>query len=90
MTGIRGAIFGYGSAFVFAAVFLTTAILVVIRAVPGGPAEKAPHSEFDYPGTGLPATGLTALLLTIGEGSNWVGVVVDRRAVNSAGVVLAV
>jgi predicted MFS family arabinose efflux permease len=71
LTGILAHLFGFRSAFWFAALFLLTALVVVWRLVPDGPDARAPRGPFDVPGAVLIATGLSLLLLAISEGSNW-------------------
>lgn len=71
LTGLLAASFAYEWAFVFAAVFVATAALVVFVAVPDGPDLQAPRTRFDFPGALLLALGLGALLLAISEGAQW-------------------
>lgn len=71
LTGIIAGLFDFRSAFWFAALFVVTAIIVVVRTVPSGPDEQAPRLPFDYPGAGLLGLGLGALLLGVSEGPNW-------------------
>lgn len=71
LTGILAALFGFRSAFWFAALFLLAALAVVWRMVPDGPDERAPRGPFDVRGAVLIAVGLSVLLLAISEGSNW-------------------
>jgi predicted MFS family arabinose efflux permease len=58
-------------AFWFAALFVTTAIAVVLRGVPAGPDERAPRTSFDGTGAALLALGLGGLLVAVSEGPNW-------------------
>lgn len=71
LTGILAGQAGFRAAFVFAAVFLVSAMIVVWRVVPAGPDERAPRTRFDAPGAALLGLGLSALLLAISEGPNW-------------------
>lgn len=71
LTGILASGFGFRVAFAFAAVFLVTAGIVVWRLVPDSPDEDALRTAFDVPGAILLGLGLTALLVTVGEGAHW-------------------
>ncbi|WKN61376.1 MFS transporter [Rhodococcus opacus] len=71
LTGILGDVFGFRSAFIFAAIFLVTAVIAVWRIVPSGPDTQARASSFDFPGAILLGCGLMALLVVVSEGSNW-------------------
>ena len=71
LTGILAGLFDYRFAFWFAAVFVLTAIIVVVRAVPQGPDKFAPVVPFDYSGATLLGLGLGTLLLGISEGPRW-------------------
>ncbi|RAN69328.1 MFS transporter [Bacillus sp. SRB_336] len=71
LTGIIAGLFDFRFAFWFAALFVLTAIAVVVRVVPTGPDEHAPRVPFDYRGASLLGVGLGALLLCVGEGPNW-------------------
>lgn len=71
LTGIIAGLVDFRFAFWFAAVFVVTAIVVVIRVVPAGPDEQAPRVPFDFSGASLLGIGLGALLLGVSEGSNW-------------------
>ncbi|MEW1808698.1 MFS transporter [Pseudarthrobacter sp. NPDC080039] len=71
LTGILAGLFDFRFAFWFAALFVTTAIIVVFRVVPSGPDEQSPLMPFDYQGTSRFAIGLGALLLAVSEGPNW-------------------
>ncbi|WP_167041305.1 MFS transporter [Salinibacterium sp. ZJ454] len=71
LTGIIAGLFDFRFAFWFAALFVVTAILVVLRIVPAGPDEQAARVPFDYTGAGLLGLGLGALLLGVSEGPNW-------------------
>lgn len=71
LTGIIAGLVDYRFAFWFAAVFVVTAIVVVLRIVPAGPDELAPRVPFDYSGASLLGLGLGALLLGVSEGPNW-------------------
>lgn len=71
LTGIIAGMTGFRWAFWFAALFVLSAIIVVYRVVPAGADERAHSVPFDYPGTGLLALGLGALLLGISEGPAW-------------------
>ncbi len=71
LTGIIAGLVDFRFAFWFAAFFVVSAIIVVVRVVPGGPDEMAGQEPFDYLGTGLLGLGLGTLLLGISEGPNW-------------------
>ncbi|MEZ2392208.1 MFS transporter [bacterium RCC_150] len=71
LTGMLAEAYGFRSAFTFSAVFAVTAIVVISRAVPNGPDERAPLRVFDLPGSVLLGIGLALLLLAVSEGSNW-------------------
>lgn len=71
LTGVIAGLFDFRFAFWFAALFVTTAIIVVYRGVPAGPDEQAARVPFDYTGAGLLGLGLGALLLGVSEGPNW-------------------
>lgn len=71
LTGIIAGLFDYRTAFWFAALFVVTAIVVVVRAVPNGPDERAARTSFDFPGSVLLGLGLGGLLIAVSEGSNW-------------------
>lgn len=71
LTGILAGTFDFRFAFWFAALFVLTAIVVVIRAVPTGPDDRAPRTSFDFVGAMLLGTGLGALLVGVSEGPNW-------------------
>ena len=88
LTGILADRAGFRAAFVFAAVFLISAALVVWRMVPDGPDDRAPLARFDVPGAALLGLGLAALLVTISEGPNWGWVSVWTCGAGAAAVVL--
>ncbi|OPX11772.1 MFS transporter [Mycobacterium sp. AT1] len=71
LTGILAGTLGFRSAFVFAAVFLVSAVIVVWVVVPNGPDERAPQRAFDFVGATLLGGGLAAVVLAVSEGSNW-------------------
>ncbi len=71
LTGIIAGSADYRAAFWFAAAFVLTAVVVVIRTIPGGPDEQAPGLPFDFPGAALLGLGLGTALLSISEGANW-------------------
>ncbi|MDQ0029067.1 MFS transporter [Arthrobacter bambusae] len=71
LTGVIAGLFDFRFAFWFAALFVVTAIIFVLRVVPAGPDEHAPRVPFDYAGAVLLGLGLGTLLLGIGEGANW-------------------
>ncbi|MBM9468299.1 MFS transporter [Nakamurella leprariae] len=71
LTGIIAGLLDYRMAFWFAALFVTSAIAVVLRAVPAGPDERAPRTSFDGTGATLLALGLGGLLVAVSEGPNW-------------------
>lgn len=71
LTGIIAGALDYQWAFWFAALFVVTAMVVVIVAVPAGPDRQAPQARFDVPGATVLAFGLSALLLAVSEGAVW-------------------
>ncbi|MFC9838434.1 MFS transporter [Rhodococcus sp. NPDC127530] len=71
LTGILSGLFGFRSAFIFAAVFLATAVVGVAKIVPAGPDHRAETTKFDLVGATFLGIGLSALLLAVGEGANW-------------------
>jgi predicted MFS family arabinose efflux permease len=71
LTGIIAGLFHFRFAFWFAALFVVTAIFVVVRVVPAGPDKLAPRLPFDYTGAGLLGIGLGVLLLGVSEGPSW-------------------
>lgn len=71
LTGLIAGISDFRFAFWFAAAFVLTAIVVVVRVIPDGPDDRAQRVPFDYAGTSLIGLGLGALLLGISEGPTW-------------------
>lgn len=71
LTGIIAGLIDFRFAFWFAALFVISAIFVVVRVVPKGPDEMAGRMPFDYSGTALLSLGLGTLLLGVSEGPNW-------------------
>ncbi|WP_378144642.1 MFS transporter [Cnuibacter sp. UC19_7] len=71
LTGIIAGVADYEWAFWFAALFVVTAIVVVLVVVPRGPDREAPRTGFDVPGALLLAAGLGSLLLAVSEGPTW-------------------
>lgn len=71
LTGIISGRTSYHWAFWFAALFVLSAIVVVVKVMPDGPDELAPRVPFDFVGATLLGLGLGALLLGISEGENW-------------------
>ncbi|GAA4528749.1 MFS transporter [Brachybacterium paraconglomeratum] len=71
LTGIIAGTFDYRIAFWFAATFVLSAIVVVLRTVPSGPDELAPRSPFDLLGAILMGLGVGGILLGVSEGPNW-------------------
>lgn len=71
LTGIIAGLTGFRWAFWFAALFVLSAIVVVIRVIPDGPDEHAASAPFDSAGATLLAFGLGTLLLGISEGPRW-------------------
>lgn len=71
LTGVIAGETSFRWAFWFAAAFVVSALVVVQRAVPAGPDERAPRLTFDTLGTVLLTLGLGSLLLWISEGGTW-------------------
>lgn len=71
LTGIIAGLTGFRWAFWFAALFVLSAIVVVIKVIPNGPDEHAVSTPFDTLGATLLAFGLGSLLLGISEGPHW-------------------
>ena len=71
LTGILASAFGHRAAFAFAALFVLTAALAVVRYVPAGPDPLAPCIPFDTSGAALLGGGLAALILWISEAQTW-------------------
>ena len=71
LTGIIAGFAGFRWAFWFAALFVLSAIVVVIRVIPDGPDEHAAKLPFDTLGATLLGLGLGTLLLGISEGPRW-------------------
>lgn len=71
LTGLIAGSLDYQFAFWFAALFVATAMVVVIVAVPSGPDTRAPRVRFDVPGATVLAFGLASLLLGVSEGGTW-------------------
>ncbi|MEC5185039.1 MFS family permease [Cryobacterium sp. MP_3.1] len=71
LTGLIAGSFDFRFAFWFAALFVLSAIVVVIRVIPAGPDERALRVPFDSVGTTLLGLGLGTLLLGISEGPSW-------------------
>ncbi len=71
LTGIIAGLFDFRFAFWFAALFVVTAIAVVVHVVPQGPDIQAPRVPFDGTGASLLGLGLGTLLLGISEGPSW-------------------
>ncbi len=71
LTGVIAGLLDFRFAFWFAALFVITAFLVVLRAVPAGEDTHAARAPFDYQGVVLLGLGLAGLLLTVSEGANW-------------------
>ncbi|MFD4351207.1 MFS transporter [Nocardia sp. NPDC058518] len=71
LTGILASLLGFRAAFGFAAVFVLSAAAVLWVAVPNGSDARIPRPAFDLPGAIGLGLGLSALLLTASEGSNW-------------------
>jgi predicted MFS family arabinose efflux permease len=71
LTGIIAGLFDYRIAFAFSALFVISAIIVVVRAVPAGPDESAPSASFDFQVAALLGLGLGLVLVGISEGPNW-------------------
>lgn len=71
LTGIIAGSFNYRLAFWFAALFVVSAIVVVVVTVPAGPDQQAPRTGFDVVGAVVLAAGLGLLLLAVSEGPVW-------------------
>ncbi len=71
LTGVIAGETNFRWAFWFAAAFVVSAVVVVVKVVPDGPDQQAPRLAFDYAGTTLLGSGLGLLLLAISEGENW-------------------
>lgn len=71
LTGIIAGLIDYCFAFWFAALFVISAIVVVVLTVPTGGDELATRAPFDLGGAVLLGTGLGSLLLGISEGPTW-------------------
>lgn len=71
LTGIIAGLIDYRFAFWFAALFVISAIVVVVLTVPTGGDELATRAPFDLGGAVLLGTGLGSLLLGISEGPTW-------------------
>jgi MFS family permease len=71
LTGVIAGLFDFRFAFWFAALFVVTAFVVVLRAIPAGPDAQAAQVPFDYQGVVLLGLGLAGLLLAVSEGSSW-------------------
>lgn len=71
LTGVIAGLFDFRFAFWFAAFFVVTAIVVVLRVVPNGPDELAPRMPFDFAGAALLGLELGVLLLGVSEGPTW-------------------
>ncbi|NYG58877.1 putative MFS family arabinose efflux permease [Nocardioides daedukensis] len=90
LTGVIAGETNFRMAFWFAALFVLSAILVVVRFVPVGPDERAPRHALDFPGATLLGLGLGALLLGISEGENWGWTSIETLATLTLAVVLLV
>ena len=71
LTGVITSVLDYRFAFWFAALFVLSAIGVVVRGVPSGTDLSARSRRFDYVGATLLTLGLTGLLLGVSEGPVW-------------------
>ncbi|WP_084079350.1 MFS transporter [Demequina sp. NBRC 110057] len=71
LTGIIAGDLSYRLAFWFAALFVVSAMVVVVRTVPRGPDAHAASHRFDTLGAALLAAGLGGLLLGVSEGPSW-------------------
>ncbi len=71
LTGVISGTTSYRAAFWFAALFVVTAIVVVVRGIPTDDPDAAPQHPFDLPGASLLGIGLGALLLGLSEGEHW-------------------
>jgi predicted MFS family arabinose efflux permease len=71
LTGVLAGLFDYRIAFWFAALFVATAIIVVLRVVPAGPDRRAARGSFDLGGATALSLGLATTLVVVSEGPNW-------------------
>jgi predicted MFS family arabinose efflux permease len=71
LTGIIAGTLDYQFAFWFASVFVVSAIVVVVVAVPRGPDSSAPRTSFDAFGATLLCSGVGLLLVAVSEGPIW-------------------
>ena len=71
LTGVIAGTLDFRAAFWFAAIFVVSAMLVVLRFIPSHVGGKQVQPPFDFPGAALLGLGLGALLLGISEGSHW-------------------
>lgn len=71
LTGVITGLFDYRWAFWFAVVFLSLAILFVLRSVPGQKDDTARRAKFDFPGALLLGIGLGSVLIAISQGPIW-------------------
>jgi predicted MFS family arabinose efflux permease len=71
LTGVIAGVSDYHWAFWFAALFVSTAIILVFRTLPDGAHDSVVRQPFDTLGATLLGLGLGLLLLGISEGENW-------------------
>jgi predicted MFS family arabinose efflux permease len=71
LTGVIAGTTSFRWAFWFAAAFVASTLVVVLRTVPRGADASAPRRPFDLCGAALLAGGLTLLLLGIMQGPSW-------------------
>jgi predicted MFS family arabinose efflux permease len=71
LTGVIAGTLDFRAAFWSAAIFVVSAMLVVLRLIPSHVGGKQVQPPFDFPGAALLGLGLGALLLGISEGSHW-------------------
>lgn len=88
LTGVLAEIGGYRFAFLFGAVFMITAMIVVWRVVPADAASAGPGPRFDLGGALLLCGGLAALLLGVSEGPVWGWLAPPTLAAYAVGLVL--
>lgn len=71
LTGMIAGTFNFRAAFWFAAVFVVSAVVVVVKSMPADTGPGTRRRSFDLPGAALLGLGLGTLLLGISEGPHW-------------------